>query len=165
MKKILWIAVLALAYIYISGYYSLSETGVNRFLNEMETASQQGDAQAICDMLADNLEVSIQDRSTRAPVSLAGGKEKLCEVLEKTVPMQAQLTSSIQVTRDNLKVERGWLHCWTAEASYTERRTITLARAGMTIRTVSEDKLTLAKTLTRVVIKRIDTSIRIDSGA
>ena len=164
MKKLLWIAVLALAYIYISGYYSLSEAGVNRFLNAMETASQQGAAQAVCDMLADNVEVSIQDRSTRAPVDLAGGKAQFCDVLKKTVPMQAALVSSTQVTRGDLKVERGWLHCWTAEVSYTEHRTITLARAGMTVRTVSEDKLTLVKTLTRVVIKRIATSVRIDSG-
>lgn len=165
MKKILWIAVLAAAYIYIAGYYSLSEAGANRFLNAMETASQKGDAQAICDMLADNVEVSIQDRSTRAPVSMNGGKEQLCEMLKKTMPMQATLVASTQVRRDDLKVERGWLHAWTANVSYTEHRTITLERAGMTVRTVSEDKLTLVKTLTRVVIKRIEASIRIDSGA
>jgi hypothetical protein len=79
--------------------------------------------------------------------------------------MQAQLVSSTQVRRDNLKVERGWLHCWTADVSYTEHRTITLTNAGMTVRTVSDDKLTLVKTLTRVVIKRIAASVRIDSGA
>jgi hypothetical protein len=164
MKKILWIAVLAVAYIYLSGYYSLSEAGANRFLNAMETASQKGDAEAICDMLADNVEVSIQDRSTRAPVSLTGGKEQLCSMLKKTMPMQAALIASTQVTRDNLKVERGWLHCWTADVSYTEHRTIILQRAGMTVRTVSDDKLTLVKTLTHVVIKRIEASIRIDNG-
>ena len=164
MKKLLWIAVLALAYIYVSGYYSLSEAGVNRFLDEMETQSQQGNADAVCAMFADNVEVSLQDRSTRAPVNVTGGREQLCAMLKKMLPMQAALISSTQVRRDDLKVERAWLHPWTADVSYTEHRTTTLSRGGMTVRTVSERKLRLVKTLVRVVIKRIEASIRIDNG-
>lgn len=164
MKKLLWIALIALAYTYISGYYSLSEAGVNRFLNEMETASQQGNAQAVCDMFADNVEVSLQDRSTRAPVNVTGGREQLCEMLRKMLPMQAALISSTQVTRDDLKIERGWLHPWTADASFTEHRTTTLSRGSMTVRTVGDRKLKLVKTLTHVVIKRIEANVRIDTG-
>jgi hypothetical protein len=165
MKKIFWIAVLVLAYVYVSGYYSLSEAGVVRFLGNMEEASMKGDAQAVCDMLADEVQVSLSDQSSREPVNLQGGKEQLCELLRKTLPLQAALISSSSVRRDDLTVKRGWLHCWTADVSYTEHRAVTVERAGVTFRTVSEDKLTLEKTFTHVAIKRIETAIRRDTGA
>ncbi|HZF17202.1 MAG TPA: hypothetical protein VE046_14785 [Steroidobacteraceae bacterium] len=32
------------------------------------------------------------------------------------------------VGREDIKVERGWLHCSTAQVSRTEHRTVTIAR-------------------------------------
>ena len=58
------------------------------------------------------------------------------------------VVSGMSVTRDDVEVSRDWLHPWTAEVSYTEQRSVSMAGIQMQVNTVGEDRLTLVKTLT-----------------
>jgi hypothetical protein len=164
LKKLLWLAVIAVTYVIASGYYTLGEAGVNRFLDRMDEASIKGDAQTQCDLLADDIEVSVHDHSGPGAKTVEGGKDKLCELVKKVSAVQALVPMSMTVRRDNLIVEHGFLHCWTAEISYFEHQSASIPSRGFSLKTVSENHLTLVKTWSGVVIKRLETQARIDDG-
>ena len=149
MKKLLWAAALALGWIYGSGFLSLGESGSLKFLNEWEQSSLSGDADALCAMLHDDLEFSIDDRSTPGqPLELAGGKAELCDYYSKVVPAMKHIVTGMNVTRNDMSVQREWLHPWTADVSYVEERTVSMSAIRMNITTTGQDRITLVKTLT-----------------
>jgi hypothetical protein len=149
MKKILWIVTIALVWIYGSGFMSLGERGAMDYLNEWEEYSLNGDADAICQMMHEDLEFSIDDRSTPGqPLDMQGGKVELCNYYASVVPAMKHIVSGMNVTREDVEVKRDWLHPWTAEVSYTEQRSVSMSAIQMQVNTVGEDRLTLVKTLT-----------------
>ena len=157
MKKLFWLLVLALIWVYGSGFVSLGESGAIRFLNNWEQLSMDGDADAVCDLMHDDLEVSMDDRSSGGrPVRFEGGKKEFCEYSQQAIPALKLLLSSMQVTREDIEVKRDWLHPWTADVRYTERRSMSMPAAGLQLNTIGEDSLTLVKTFGGVKILRLD---------
>lgn len=149
MRKLLWIAIVAIVGIYGSGYMSLGPRGAMDYLNEWEQHSLNGDAQKICDMMHEELEFSIDDRTTPGrPIDMQGGKAELCDYYATVVPAMKHIVSGMNVTREDVEVKRDWLHPWTAEVSYTEQRSVSMAAVRMQVNTVGEDNVTLVKTLT-----------------
>jgi len=148
MKKLVWIVMLGLLWIYGAGYFSLSERGAMRYLDSWERHSLDGDAAGICELMHDDLTFSIDDRSTPGhPIDMSGGKAELCDYYSQVVPAMKHIVSGMQVTREDVDVKRDWLHPWTVEVSYTEQRSVSMTAVQMQVNTVGEDKLTLVKTL------------------
>ncbi|GFE81235.1 hypothetical protein GCM10011487_32350 [Steroidobacter agaridevorans] len=149
MKKLFWVVTIALAWIYGSGFMSLGPRGAMNYLDEWEQLSLNGDADGICEMMHEDLEFSIDDRTTPGrPLDMEGGKEDLCDYYAQVVPAMKLVVSGMNVRRDDVEVSRDWLHPWTAEVSYTEQRSVTMAGIQMKVHTVGEDRVTLVKTLT-----------------
>jgi hypothetical protein len=155
MKKVFWLAAIALLFVYGSGFTTFSVGGVMRYLNEYEQMSMDGNGQDACDRLHEDLEVSIDDYSTGRRMHMEGGKAEFCEYIKETAPAFKLVLSSMNVVREDVEVKHGWSHPWTAEVSYTERRSISMARGAMQINTMGDDRITLVKTFDGVKIKRL----------
>jgi hypothetical protein len=155
LNKIIWLAALALVFVYGSGFTSFSLGGVMGYLNEYEQLSMDGSGDAACAQLHSDIEFSIDDYSSGRRVHSEGGKEELCAEIKKAAPAFKLVLTSMNVIREEVVVKHGWLHPWTADVSYTERRSISLANGAMQINTVGEDTLTLVKTFDGVKIKRL----------
>src|SRR5687767_8140415 len=107
MKKLFWLAMVALAWIYGSGFVSLSDAGSMKYLNKWEEYSLRGDADSICALLHEELEFSIDDRTTPGrPLDMQGGKTELCDYYAAVVPAMKHVVSSMNVTRENVEVKR-----------------------------------------------------------
>jgi len=158
MRRILWLLALALVGIYGSGYFSHGEGGVNRFLAEVEELYMNGDADGLCALMHDEIEVNLEDNTADQPMRVKGGKEEFCAFTRKTAPAMKHVATSMNVTRDDFTVHREWLHPWTADVTYTERRSISIQGLGIQINTVSEDELTLVKTWAGVKIRRLESA-------
>lgn len=156
MAKLFWIAIFVLAGIYGVGYASLNEGAATDFLNDMEIMTTKGDAQGLCDLFADDMQVAILDHTSGKDQTVKGGKDVACQQIAATAPAMAMLQATSEVQREKLKVERSLLKPWTAEISYTEKRHTNLQRAGVQIDTESDDKLTLIRTLRGVKITRLE---------
>lgn len=149
MRKLLWIVIIAVVWIYGSGFMSLGPRGAMDYLNKWEQHSLNGDAERICDMMHEELQFSIDDRTTPGrPIDMQGGKAELCDYYATVVPAMKHIVSGMNVTREDVEVQRDWLHPWTAEVSYTEQRSVSMAAVRMQVNTVGEDRVTLVKTLT-----------------
>ena len=155
---------LVTAWAYGSGRWAFTETHVNEFLSQWEEAAAQGDADAICDTLADDLTFTLNDRSAGTPLEAEGGKEDLCAYFQKVIPIMAKVASSSEVRRDDLVIKRDTWHWWTADVSYTEYRSMRIA-ASMTLKTIGEDRMTLVKTLKGLRVKRLESQSWIDDGS
>jgi len=153
MAKLFWVAVILLAGVYGWGYASLNESAAIHFLNDMETMTANGDAQGLCDLLTDDMQVSILDHTSGKDQVTTGGKAVACEQIRSTAPAMALLKATIEVQREKLKVQRTLLKPWTMDVSYTEKRHTNVQRAGIELNTESEDKLTLIRTFSGVKIK------------
>jgi ketosteroid isomerase-like protein len=161
LKKLVWLTVMVIAWVYGSGYFAFTGSNVNGFLNQWEAATAKGDAEAICQTLADDMTFSMHDESSERPFDMEGNKEDFCAYLEKALPMMSKVVSSMQLTREDLIVKRqGWFG-WRAEVSYTEHRVTGIADR-MSVKTISTDKLLLVKTLSGVLVKRLDSENRRD---
>lgn len=163
MKKVLLIGLLILIWVYGSGYRAFTDANVNKVLNEWEDATRRGDAEATCATFADDMTFALEEHTAESTVKHEGGKDELCAYVRKLLPAMVRAVSSTNVTRDNLTVTRSWLHCWTAEVSYTEHRTTGLA-SGLSVRTVSDDRLTLVKSFGGVLVRRLESVSRLDEG-
>ena len=154
MKKILLLAALALAGVFITGRITLGEAGAMRFVMQMETLMREGKADEVCAMFHDDLEVNIVDHSTEDG-TLEGGKEDLCEHTRMAVAALQLVPHTMDVDFENVDVEREWLHPWTSTVFYLEVRQLTVRGANVSLRTVSEDTLTLVQTLSGVKLRKL----------
>jgi hypothetical protein len=162
MKKIFWLGAIALLWIYGSAFMSLGDRGVISYLDTWERYSLEGDADGICKLMHDELEFSIDDRTTPGrPLDMQGGKAQLCDYYAQVVPAMKHIVSGMTVRREDVEVKRDWLHPWTVEVSYNEQRSVSIVGIPMQVKTVGEDRLTLVKTLTDgVKIKALDAKTR-----
>jgi hypothetical protein len=161
MKKILWFAVFALIAVYVVGAIRFSEMGAMKFISDLENLSLEGKSEEFCDHLHDDMEVSISDYSADPPADFEGGKDDFCEYVTKASTGMALLGVSMQARRDDVIVERSWLHPWTAEVSYSETRTTRIRAANVTLNTEGEDEWTLVQTFTGVKVKRLVSETRL----
>lgn len=159
MSKIILVTILALAGIYGMGYWSLRESDANRFLNNWETLTLDGDAHAQCDLLTDDFTAALKDHTTPRDNSLNNGKEEFCAYIKTLTAAMSLLKPTTNVRREDFTVVRSLMHPWTAEVTYTEFRTTSIPRAGINQSTQSEDKLILVKTLSGVKIQHLESEV------
>jgi hypothetical protein len=156
VKSIFGVLILAALGVYGTAAVSLSESGANRFLNQLEDLSIQGKDAEYCALLHEDLTVSINDHSANPPADFAGGKQEFCEYVSLAAKGMSILGVSTQVQRDDFTVERSWLQPWTAHISYNEQRTTTMARVNVTLNTASEDRMTLVQTIRGVKLRSLE---------
>ncbi len=158
MKKIFVLALLALGAIFVTGRVSLGESGAQRFIGQMETLMGEGKADEVCEMFHDDIEVVLNDESV-AENSFTGGKDELCERTRKVAAAMQLLPHTMNVTFEDLVVEREWLHPWTSTVSYLEDRSLTIDAANVTLHTLSEDTITLVQTLSGVKLLKLHANV------
>jgi hypothetical protein len=157
MRKIVWLAILAVAGVYGTGYFSLGESGARSFLDQVESLTVNGKAEELCDLLTDDATFAMNDHTAGRAGEASGNKQDLCELYQAIAPAMMLMRTQMQVERRGFTVKRDWLlHPWTADVSYTEFRTMSIPRAGVKIETESDDKLTLVRTLSGVKIRRVE---------
>jgi hypothetical protein len=145
MKTLIALFVVALAGTYAYGVLTLSESGASGFLDELESLSLQGKSTEYCARLHADLKVSIRDHSATPPADFDGGRDDFCGYVSDAAKGMNLLGISTQVTRENFRLTRHWLHPWTAHVSYHEDRTTTMSKVQATLHTTSDDSLTLVQ--------------------
>lgn len=158
MKKIFVLGILALAGVFVSGRVALGEAGAMRFVQKMESLMNEGDVESVCAMFHDDLEVTITDPSLPGG-SLEGGKEELCSQTRQVAAALTLVPHTMNVKIDDVTVEREWMHPWTSTVRYTEDRSFTIQGANMSIRTISEDTITLVKTFSGVKLRKLSAEV------
>ena len=161
MKKVLMLIVVVVGGIYVVGWVNLSMAGSARFLGTMDQLLVEGKGEEMCARLHDDLHVSIQDHTSPVAAGIEGGKEEYCDYLDTASKGMRMLRVSTQAERHDYTVERTWLHPWTAQVRYYEERTTTMALTNLTIRSESDDKITLVYTFGGVKLLRIESSVQL----
>ena len=159
MKKIVAVILISLLAIYGYGWVTLSESASNRFLNDLENLSMTGKGEQYCARLHEDLKVSIRDHSAEPPADFDGNREDFCGYVTYAMKGIEILGVSTNVAREDFTVERDWLHPWTVHVSYHEDRTTTMSKAGTTIHTVSDDRLTLVQTFDGVKLLYLESRV------
>src|SRR4051812_44740515 len=136
MKKVFLLLLVALAAVYGTGRWRLGESGAMTFLTKMESSMSDGDAEQVCAMFHEDLEVDIADSSGESMQRISGGKKELCDLTNQAVAGLALLPHAMEVSYSDVAVTRSWLHPWTSEVSYLENRSFTIPGADVTMRTV-----------------------------
>jgi len=161
MKTILLLAVLALAGVYVFGAIRFSELGVLEYLGDLETLAMNGKTREYCDRLHEDMEVSIRDTSGESTVALDGGKEELCDHITEAYKGMGLLGVSMETRVDDIEVTRSWLHPWTADISYSEKRTMRIRAAKLMIKSESDDEWTLVQTFSGMKVMRLVSEARL----
>lgn len=156
MKRILFLAVLAVIAVFVTGSITLSEAGAMRFLMNMSTLTDQGKGEEVCDQLHDDLEFHLIDHTSPSTKELKGGKQELCSLIKASVAALSAVPHDRHSNFTKVNVTREWLHPWTSQVSYTEDQDITIRGANVTLKTTSDDKVTLVQTFTGVKLLKID---------
>jgi hypothetical protein len=159
MKKILMTILLLVLAVYGYGWVTLSEAGSNHFLNELENLSMTGKGEEYCARLHEDLKVSIRDHSAEPPAIFDGNREDFCGYVTYAMKGIEILGVSTNVTREDFTVERDWLHPWTVQVTYHEDRTTTMSKAGTTLHTVSDDRLTLVQSFHGVKLLYLESKV------
>jgi hypothetical protein len=146
--------------IYGFAFVTLSQNGAIHFLDELESLSLQGKSAEYCARLHEDISVSIQDHTTAQPAFIKGGKRELCDFVSYAAQGMSLLGISSDVQRDNFVLTRSWLHPWTVQVSYHERRTTRMSKVHQTLNTVSDDRLTLVQTWRGVRLLSIESAVR-----
>jgi hypothetical protein len=161
MKTLIAVLAAALAATYLYGVSTLSESGANRFLDELEALSLQGRSTEYCDRLHEDLRVSISDHSAVPPADFDGGRAEFCAFVSQAAKGVDLLGPSSRVTRNDFTVTRDWLHPWTARVSYHEDRVTTMTKVNATLHTRSDDSLTLVQTLGGIRLLQLESSVSV----
>ncbi|HEU4781263.1 MAG TPA: hypothetical protein VFS58_15385 [Steroidobacteraceae bacterium] len=159
MKKFVFLLILGLGGVYALGRLQLGESGAMRFLTKMESLINEGDAAGACAMFHDDLEVEISDQSGDSPETMSGGKEELCELTRITVSGLRLMPHSMQLDYTDVAATQDWRHPWTSEIRYLENRSLSIPGANVTMRTVSEDQITLVHTFSGVKMRKLKSAI------
>jgi hypothetical protein len=159
MKKLVVLLLLAVPAVYGFGFVALSENGANRFLDELERLSLTGKGEEYCSRLHEDLKVSIRDHSADPAADFDGGREEFCGYVTYAMKGIEILGVSTSATRKDFTVTRSWLHPWTAHFSYHEDRVTTMSKAGTTLHTVGDDRLTLVQTFGGVKLLSLESKV------
>ena len=159
MKKVVYLVILVVAVAYGIGRVRLGEMGALRFLTNMEDLIQDGKADEVCDLYHEDLEVEIVDSTGGTENNLSGGKEELCELTRATVAGLNLVPNSMKVSFTEVNAKHDWKHPWTGEISYLENRSLTINGTNVTIRTVSNDEITLVHTFSGVKLRKIRSEV------
>lgn len=159
MKKILALLAVALAAAYSYGILSLSESGANRFLDELETLSLQGRSAEYCARLHPDLRVSVRDHSAEPPADFDGGREDFCGYVSYAAKGMNLLGISTHVKRNDFTITRSWLHPWTAKVRYHEDRVTVMTKVNATVHTLSDDSITLVQTFGGIRLLALDSRV------
>jgi len=161
VKKIIILLLLVAAAVYGTAAITLSESGANRFLNELEDLTISGQGAEYCARLHDELRVSISDHSADPPAEFEGGRDDYCKYVTYATKGADLLGLGFQVTRDDFTVTRSWMHPWTAHVKYSEDRITTMSRVNQSLHTQGDDELTLVQTFGGVKLLRLKSSTRL----
>ena len=161
MKKMLLLAVLALAGVYVYGAVRFSDMGVINYIAGLDELAMNGKSAEYCESLHEDMEVSIRDYSAEPSAAIDGGKDELCAYVTKASKGMALLGVSMETHIDDIEVTRSWLHPWTADVSYSEARTTRIRAAKVSLKTESEDEWTLVQTFSGIKVKRLVSEVRL----
>jgi hypothetical protein len=156
---LLAVAIVAVVAVYFYGPLSLSESGANRFLDELETLSLQGKGSEYCSRLHPDLRVSVRDHSADPPADFDGGRKDFCAYVSYAAKGMGLLGISTHVKRNDFTITRSWLHPWTAQMRYHEDRVTVMTKVDATLHTRSEDSLTLVQTLHGIELLSLDSRV------
>lgn len=159
MKKFLLFLVLAIVGVYGIGRMKLGEAGAMRFLAHMEQMMGEGKGQEVCEMFHEDLEVEISDHTGESVQEMNGGKKEFCELTVTTSAGLNLVPHSQNVNYTDVESKLSWRHPWTSEISYLENRTLRIPAANVTLRTVSEDEITLVHTFSGVKLLKIKSEV------
>lgn len=159
MKKLVFLLILAVIGVYGVGRLRLGESGAMRFLTSMESLMNEGKAEEVCAMFHDDLEVEISDQSGDSPRNVSGGKQELCDLTKATVAGLSAVPHSMNVEYTAVNSKQDWLHPWTGEISYSENRSFSILGANITLRTVSNDEITLVHTFSGVKLRKLKSHV------
>ncbi len=159
MKKIVFLVILAAASVYGIGRAQLGESGAMRFVTTMESLINEGKTEEVCAMFHEDLEVEISDESGESPHNISGGKKELCDLTTATVAGLRMVPHSMNVEYTDVNAKHDWLHPWTGEISYLENRSFSILGANITLRTVSNDAITLVHTFSGVKLRKLKSEV------
>jgi hypothetical protein len=159
MKKLVILLILVLAAIYGIGRFNLGEGGAIRFLTKMESLLNEGKPEEVCAMFHDELAVEIADHSGDATREVTGGKKELCDLTIASAAGLQALPHSMNVEYTEVSATQQLSKPWTGDVSYSEHRTLSILGANVTLRTVSNDEITLVQTLSGVKLLKVKSEV------
>jgi hypothetical protein len=159
MKRIIILLALTLVTVYGLGRFNLGESGAMRFMAKMESLTNAGDHASVCEMFHDDLEMDIADDSGDERRQVSGGKRELCGLVRETIMGLQMLPHSMQVEYSDVRASLELTSPWTGELSYAEHRTLSIPGANVSLRTVSNDEITLVQTFTGVKLLKLKSKV------
>jgi hypothetical protein len=159
MKRIIVLLTITLIGVYAIGRYNLGESGAMRFMAEMESNMGAGNGADVCDMFHDELEVEVIDHSGDEVREMSGGKEEFCALTRETAAGLRMLPHAMHVNYTDVTATLSLTSPWTSEVSYDEHRTLTIQGANVSLRTVSNDEITLVQTLKGVKLRKVKSEV------
>jgi hypothetical protein len=159
MKKLIVLLILALVGVYGVGRFNLGESGAMRFMTRMEALMNEGRSEEVCAMFHEDLQVEIADHAGESTHTTNGGKDEFCELTRSTLAGLQLLPHSMQVEYTDVTAKNEWSKPWTGHVSYAEHRTLSIPAANATLRTVSDDEITLVQTFTGVKLLKVKSEV------
>jgi hypothetical protein len=130
-----------------------------RFLTNMESLMNEGKAEEVCALFHDDLEVEISDQSGDSPRNISGGKQELCDLTKASIAGLSAVPHSMNVEYTEVNAKQEWVHPWTGEITYSENRSFSILGANITLRTVSNDEVTLVHTFSGVKLRKLKSAV------
>ena len=162
MKTLLALVALSAAAVWGWPAIAMSDDAASAYLDELESLSLQGHAAEYCERMHEDLVVDVRDAtSSEGAVHIEGGKKEWCDYIAYATKGMSLLGMETRATRDDFTVSRDWRHPWTADVSYRERRTSTMKKVNVTLRTESDDRWTLVQTFSGIKVSRLTGDSRI----
>jgi hypothetical protein len=159
MKKLVFLLILVLVGVYGVGRFNLGEGGAVRFLTKMETLMNEGRSAEVCEMFHEDLEVDIADHASETQEKMSGGKKELCDLTRVTVAGLRLVPHSMNVEYTDVTATQTLSKPWTSELTYSEHRTLSIRGANVSLRTVSNDEITLVQTLAGVKLRKVKSEL------
>jgi hypothetical protein len=158
MKKALTLALFAVGVIFLAGRIALSEHAAGKLLGEIDGDVMNGNAEAACARLHDDLEVSITAQFAGEQTNVEGGRDEYCEFIEQGAAgmklMRGQMNLSVK--RSDFTMERSWSSPWTAHYTYYEESSMSIPSANVSMNFESEGAATLVLTLGGLKLRKFE---------
>lgn len=164
MKKLGVILVIFLGY-WLDGHRQLSENNVRKFLLDQAINTYQGNNETVCDTFADEVEVDVVDRGPQGRWEVQGGKNEVCGYIRQASAAYMVLRARMETSVEDLVVQRAGFPWRTAEISYRQKTNISAGNGPPipTMTAISDDHMTLKRTLGGLRITRLEAKSRTDA--